>query len=159
MSEEQLTTFGEEVKAASSFVDDYMRGGRRRGVLCANPNCRWHTEVKGGAFNYSPEQKGFFCEDCFWVAPLDPDCKDRWHFTTTHFNGQPIEVKGAAHLRQLEKQFGVSSHAYNHDSRNWDTPPSVRPQPMNPELQRFLGKAAEMGQRDRGSRVSGSWER
>ncbi len=157
MEQEPLTAFGEEVKAATSFVDEYMRGGRRTGVLCANPDCRWSKEVKGGSFQYSAERRGFFCEDCFWVRPIDPDCKDRWHFTTTHFNGQPIEVKGAAHLRQLEKQFGVSNHAFNYDRSNWDSPPSVRPQPMNPELERFLGKAREMGQCDRGSRVSGEY--
>ena len=154
-----LTSFGEEVKAANSFVDDYMKGGRRRGVLCANPDCRWHKEVRGGAFQYSAERHGFFCEDCFFVKPLLDDCKNLWEFDTTHFNGERIHVKDRNHLDLLCKQFGVSNHARENDRSNWDTPPSVRPQPMNPELSRMLGKASEMGQRDRGSRVSGGWER
>ena len=98
------------------------------------------------------------CEDCFNAPPIPMSCEDRWNFTTTHFNGERIEVKGLNHLRQLEKQFGVSSHAANYDKSNWDTPPSVRPQPMNPELERMLGKAREMGGGGR-SEVSGGWER
>ena len=156
---ETATTFGEEVKAASSFVDDYMRGGRRTGILCNNPCCRWHTEHRGGSFTYSMERKMLLCEDCISAPAVPMGCEDRWNFTTTHFNGQRIEVKGINHLRQLEKQFGVSSHAANYDKSNWDTPPSVRPQPMHPELERMLGKAKEMGNQDRGHRVSGGWNR
>lgn len=128
-------------------------------TYCADPGCRWHTEVKGGHFNYSAERKGFYCDDCFNAAPPVLDgCKNLWDFTTTHFNGEKIHVTDGAHLDRLCKQFGVSNHAREHYKSNWDTPPSVRPQPMNPELARFLGKAQEMGQRDKGSRVSGGWD-
>jgi hypothetical protein len=152
-----LTSFGEEVKAASSFVDDYMTGGRRHGVLCGNPDCRWHKEARGGTFTYSQERKLMLCKDCFGAPPIPMGCEDRWNFTTTHFNGQPIEVKGIRHLDQLCKQFGVSNHAREYDHSNWNTPPSVRPQETNRELDRMLGKAREMGQRDRGHRVSGEF--
>ena len=154
------TTFGEEVKAAVDFREDYMRGGRRTGVLCANPDCRWSKEVKGGSFRYSAERRGIYCDDCFSAPPavLNPG-KDLWTFTTTHLNGERVEVKGLAHLRQLEKQHGVSNQALNNDQAHWDIPPSVRSEPMHPELERFLGKGREMGQRDKGSRVAGGWQR
>ena len=104
-------------------------------TYCANSACIKHTEYRGGEFVYSAEHKAFFCKDCFKSAPaVLPMCRDRWNFTTTHFNGQPIRVHGQAHLRQLEKQYGVSSHALNYDSRNWDTPPPVRPHPVDREL-------------------------
>ena len=157
--EQALTAFGEEVKAAGSFVDDYMRGGRRTGVLCSNPDCRWSKEVKGGNFQYSAERRGFFCDDCFWVKPVLDGCKNLWEFDTTHFNGEKIHVKNLAHLDQLCRQYGVSNQARENYKSNWDCPPSVRPQPQNPELERMLGKAREMGQRDKGSRVSGDWQR
>jgi hypothetical protein len=155
-----LTSFGEEVKAAveDSFVENYMKGGRRRGVLCANPDCRWHKEVKGGSFSYSAERHGFFCDDCFFVKPLLSDCKNLWEFDTTHFNGQKIHVRDRNHLDLLCKQFGVSNHAREFNRSNWDSPPSVRPQETNRELDRMLGKAREMGQRDRGHRVSGGFQ-
>ena len=127
-------------------------------IYCADPGCRWHTESKGGSFNYSAEKKGFYCDDCF-NAPfpvLNPG-KELWHFTTTHLNGERIEVKDRAHLLRLEKQFGVSNQALHNDQAHWDIPPSSRPEPMNPEMERFLGKAREMGQMDRGSRVSGEF--
>ena len=154
-----LTSFGKEVKAAveENWLDKYREGGRRRGVLCANPDCRWHKEVKGGTFNYSDRYRGFVCYDCLHI-PLPSDCINRWEFDTTHFNGERIHVKDRNHLDLLCKQFGVSNHARENDRSNWDTPPSVRPQPMNPELERMLGKAREMGGGGR-SEVSGGWER
>jgi len=160
-SEGQLTSFGEEVKSSEEvrLQEEAARDRLRcRGSYCANPDCRWNKELKGGKFIYSHRFKGFICEDCGFL-PVPSECKDLWNFTTTHFNGQPIEVKGLNHLRQLEKQFGVSNHAANYERRNWNTPPSVRPHPMNPELERMLGKAKEMGQMDRGSRVTGEFGR
>ena len=127
-------------------------------MFCDNKDCRWHTEVRGGHFNYSRERGGLYCDDCFNAPPpvLNPG-KELWHFTTTHLNGERIEVKDRAHLMRLEKQFGVSSQALHNDQAHWDIPPSVRPQPQNAEMERFLGKAREMGQMDRGSRVSGEF--
>jgi hypothetical protein len=159
MQEAPSTAFGEEVKAAIDFREEYMRGGRRRGVLCSNPDCRWNKEVKGGSFPYSHRFGGFVCQDCLHMRPVFNPGKNLWSFTTTHLNGERIEVKGLSHLRQLEKQFGVSNQALNNDQSHWDIPPSVRPEPMNPELARFLGKASEMGRMDKGSRVSGDWQR
>jgi hypothetical protein len=156
--EQPLTAFGEEVKAASSFVDDYMRGGRRTGILCANEDCRWHKEVKGGTYTYSHRYSGFVCEDCLHI-PLPSSCKNLWEFDTTHFNGEKVHVKNLAHLDQLCRQYGVSNQARENYKSNWDCPPSVRPQETHPELERMLGKAREMGQCDKGSRVSGEWQR
>ena len=129
-------------------------------VFCSEPNCRWHTEVKGGHFYYSAERRGMYCDDCFNAPPpvLNPG-KELWHFTTTHFNGEKIEVKDGAHLDRLCRQFGVSNQARENMQSHWNDAPSVRPQPANPELERMLGKAREMGQVDKGSRVEGSWQR
>jgi hypothetical protein len=104
-------------------------------IMCANESCPKHTEYSGGEFNYSVERRAFFCKDCFHSAPpILSDCADRWNFTTTHFNGERIEVRGKAHLQQLEKQFGVSNHALNYDHKNWNTPPPVKPHPVDREL-------------------------
>ena len=107
-------------------------------IFCAEPGCRWHTEKKGGNFVYSLERRCFLCDDCFHHPPLPTTCKDLWNFTTTHFNGEPIEVKGIKHLRQLEQQYGCSSHAANYDQAHWDTPPPVKPFPMEPHLAEMI---------------------
>jgi hypothetical protein len=126
--------------------------------FCANPGCRWHTEEKGGHFTYSPIRRGMFCDDCFNAPPpvLNPG-KNLWNYTTTHFNGERIEIKDGAHLDRLCRQFGVSNQARENMESHWNDSPSVRPQPQNAEMERFLGKAREMGQMDRGSRVSGEF--
>lgn len=104
-------------------------------LYCANPDCPKHTVKSGGVFIYSREKRDFFCDDCFQVPIVHNDGENRWHFTTTHFDGNPIEVKGLGHLRQLEKNFGCSSHAANYDQKNWNTPPPVKPFPVDRELQ------------------------
>ena len=48
-------------------------------------------------------------------------------FTTTHLvAGQEITVNSLAHLRRLEKEHGVSSHAYNasNPERDWNPDPT-----------------------------------
>lgn len=108
-------------------------------LFCANEGCPKHLTKSGGEFIYSREKSAFFCKECFQAAPaVMNDCQDRWHFTTTHFNGQRVEVKGLSHLRQLEKQFGVSNHAANNDQRNWGAPPPIRERPMHPKLAEML---------------------
>lgn len=146
-------TFGDEVREASSFVDDYMVGGRRTGVLCANPDCRWHTEVKGGTFNYSSERRGFFCDECFHEVPVSTPGKNLWDFTTTHLTGKPIHITSVRQLDRLCRQYGVSNQAREMNQSNWDVPPSVQAQKMNPELERLLGRARECGR----SEISGGW--
>lgn len=86
---------------------------------CANPECVKHTERRGGKFRVRPSDGATFCEDCWWNAGTPEPGKDRWNFVTTHFDGTPVHVKGLAHLRQLEKQHGVSNHAANFDERHW----------------------------------------
>lgn len=110
-----------------------------QGMFCANSQCQKHTVKSGGRFIYSQERRDFFCEDCFHVPLVMNDCSNRWEFVTTHFNGQPIQVKGLNHLRQLEKEFGVSSHAANYEERNWSTPPPIKPMPLHPKLAELLG--------------------
>ena len=160
-TEEKLTKFGEEVKAAveNKFLDDYNRGGIRRGVLCDNPECRWHNEPKGGHLTYSAKYRGFVCEDCQFVKPVLNSGKNLYDYSTTHLDGQKRYIGSLENMRRLEKEFGVSSVVANNDQAHWDIPPSVPEQRMNPELERFLGKAREMGQMDKGSRVSGEWQR
>jgi hypothetical protein len=126
-------------------------------LYCANPDCRWNKEVKGGHFTYSAERRGFFCEDCLFERPVLSPGKNLWEFDTTHFNGEKIHVKDGAHLDRLCRQFGVSNQARENMQSHWNDPPTSRPQPQNPELERMLGKAREMGQMDKGSRVSGEF--
>ena len=94
-------------------------------IYCGNEGCRWHTEAKGGQFTLIGGK--MICPDCLSSLRNGPaitdSCKSACEFTTTHFNGQPIEVKGLHHLRQLEKQFGVSNVAANYDKGNWGPPP------------------------------------
>ena len=105
----------------------------RKAIYCANEGCRWHTEKKGGTFELHSGK--MYCPDCVEVMHmgehLSATCKELWDFTTTHFNGSPIHVRSLGHLRQLEKQFGVSSHAANYEQRNWNTPP---PEKRAPEI-------------------------
>jgi hypothetical protein len=53
------------------------------------------------------------CSDCNGV-PIRNRKLTTFPFTTTHLvSGKEIEVKSLSHLRSLEKQHGVSCHAYN----------------------------------------------
>jgi hypothetical protein len=50
-------------------------------------------------------------------------------FTTTNLAGRPgveISVQSLRHLRKLETQFGVQSHAFNNEERHWNDPASKR---------------------------------
>lgn len=88
---------------------------------CANENCIKHTQHRGGRFRFKASTKQTFCEDCFPVESVMNDCKNLYEFTTVHLNNERIHVTGKAHLRQLEKKFGVSHHQLNNMERNWGT--------------------------------------
>ena len=105
---------------------------------CANESCSKHTTYTGGTFVFSLENRKLYCEDCFHVKPQLNDCKELYSFTTTHLNGKPIEVRGKAHLQQLEKEFGVSHHQLNNDEAHWNTPPTPRSNNMPRELHDLL---------------------
>lgn len=105
---------------------------------CANENCPKHTVKSGGEFIYSMEKRAFYCKDCFHTPAIMNPGKNLWEFTTTHFTGEPVHVKSLAHLRQLEKQYGVSNHAANHMESGWSTPPPVKQAPMNRHLAELL---------------------
>lgn len=102
---------------------------------CANGDCPKHTIHTGGEFIYSAEKRAWFCKDCFYVPTVLNPGKNLWEFTTTHLTGQPVQVKGLAHLRQLEREHGVSSHAANNMESSWNSPPPPR---RGPELPRQL---------------------
>ena len=87
--------------------------------FCANESCRRHTEQLGGKFTVRISDGKTFCHECWQWAGTGATCKNLWQFETTHFTGYKTEVKSLAHLRQLEKQYGCSNHAANHDQRNW----------------------------------------
>lgn len=93
---------------------------------CANESCPKHTVASGGRFIYSREQSKFFCEDCFHIPAVLNSAKNLWDFTTTHLDGNPIHVRSLEHMRQLEKQFGVSNHAANHMESQWNSPPPIK---------------------------------
>lgn len=46
--------------------------------------------------------------------------KTTFPFTTTHFDGKPVEVQSLRQLRKLESAYGVQSAAYNQDFKNLD---------------------------------------
>jgi hypothetical protein len=108
--------------------------------MCANPTCPKATVYSGGKFRYDTVTKQLFCEDCFGIFTTHNDGKNLWNFVTTHFTGERVEIKNAAHLRQLCKQHGVSNHAYEHYERNWNTPPPDKRAPtMTDGLEKFRG--------------------
>lgn len=89
-------------------------------TYCTNPNCRWHTEKKGGRFIFYG--KDAFCPECSNAGGTNNCGKNLYKFKTTHFTGEPIEINGSAHLAALEKQYGAISVARNYDSNNWRPP-------------------------------------
>lgn len=93
-------------------------------LFCSNPDCRWHTESRGGRFVLRDGK--WFCQDCFYQRPVMNDGKNLWDFETTHFNGQRTHVKSLADLRRLERQYGVRSVAANMEERRWAEPPRGR---------------------------------
>src|ERR1039458_9633250 len=102
--------------------------GERQDSFCANPHCRWHTEVKGGSFFQSDRYRGMVCEDCFngFGPRLPNQAKSAFDFVTSTITGKPIRVKSMQHLQRLEKEHGCSSVVLNCDRSNWDTPKSPR---------------------------------
>lgn len=93
-------------------------------LYCANPECRWHSERKGGRF--VSFGKDTFCEECARVRGTMGSCKNLWEFETTNLNGEKVQVKSLSHLRQLEREHGVVSVAANYESRHWNEPPQTR---------------------------------
>jgi hypothetical protein len=84
-------------------------------TFCSNENCILHTRHTGGKFRMI--QGKWYCYDC---APevMPGTARNLWDFTTTHFDGNRVHVKNLAHLRQLEKKFGVSNQLANNMERN-----------------------------------------
>jgi hypothetical protein len=97
-------------------------------MFCANPDCHWHEEKRGG--NFEMRDGKLYCAECIEMMRSAPvigtSCKNLWDFTTTHFNGKPVHVQGLSHLRSLEKQYGCSSHIANHMESKWNQPPVRR---------------------------------
>jgi hypothetical protein len=89
-------------------------------MRCANLSCIKSEQHRGGRYRFIGGK--WYCQECAeWAgtgAVMNPG-KNLWDFTTTHFNGHPVRVKSLQHLRTLEKQFGVSNHAANFDTRHW----------------------------------------
>ena len=109
-------------------------------TTCSNENCPRHTDYRGGRFVYSVDRKAWFCQDCINLRPVMNEGMALWDFTTTHFNGEAIHVKGLSHLRQLERQFGCSNHAANYEESKWSQPPAPRSHTLHPKLVEVLGK-------------------
>lgn len=109
-------------------------------TYCASETCPKHTEYSGGKFRYDTVSKQFYCEECFGIHARFNSGKNLWNFVTTHFTGERVEVKNAAHLQQLCRQHGVSNHAFENYERNWNTPPpDKRPVQMGDGLEKFRG--------------------
>jgi hypothetical protein len=89
-------------------------------TLCSNPECPQHTAegYKGGKFKLVGGK--WYCTGCAeWAGGTPNPAKNLWDFTTTHLNGRPVHIRSLAHMRQLEKQYGVSNHAANYDQAKW----------------------------------------
>lgn len=88
-------------------------------MRCANLNCVKASEHRGGRYRLVGGK--WYCSDCAeWAGGVIMNgAKNLWDFTTTHMTGQPVHIRSLAHLRQLEKQHGVSNFAANNDQRNW----------------------------------------
>jgi hypothetical protein len=95
-------------------------------TYCANEECRFHAERKGGRFIYRGGLA--YCEDCAKISYQMNDGKNLYEFTTTHMTdpSKPIEVTSKGHLRRLEKDFGVIHVQANFNERNWEPPKTVR---------------------------------
>jgi len=71
---------------------------------------------RGGRFVFRAG-KYFHMSRC--IAPAKNRVPSTFPFTTRNMgDGKPITVQSMRHLRQLEKQHGVSSEVYNYDSSN-----------------------------------------
>lgn len=90
-------------------------------LYCGNPECKWHSEKKGGRFSHvlSGPDKGAYCEDCMKLRWAGNPGRNLWDFTTSNITGSPVHINSLGQLRQMEKQYGVSSVTANSDSKNW----------------------------------------
>jgi hypothetical protein len=73
------------------------------------------------------EGQGWFCiRKCAPKGKIQPGSV--FPFTTSGIGDKPgnIEVKSMRHLRQLERQYGVQSVAFNVESKNWNDAPRGR---------------------------------
>jgi hypothetical protein len=88
-------------------------------MRCSNQNCVKASEHRGGRFKLVGTK--WYCADCAeWAGGAVMNAgKELYSFTTTALTGRPIEVKGKAHLRQLERQYGVSHQQLNNMEKNW----------------------------------------
>lgn len=85
--------------------------------MCANEVCVKHTEQRGGKFRFVGGK--WYCDECAASRIVFSDGKNLYEFTTTHLTGEPIHVRGKAHLRDLERKHGVSHHQLNYAEKNW----------------------------------------
>ena len=114
-------------------------------TYCANPDCRWAKERKGGKFHFRDGK--WYCEDCVHLQyQLNPG-RNLWDFETSHLSSDPskgpVHVKSLHHLRQLEKEHGVVSVAANYDSSAFER----RPEPVSQRpayVEKALRAAAEL---------------
>lgn len=70
--------------------------------------------------------RGSFCGRCAPIARHVPHAV--FPFTSDNISqkaGRPITVNSLYHLRQLEKEYGVSSVAFNTDEARFDQPPQT----------------------------------
>lgn len=114
-------------------------------TYCANTECRWSTERRGGVFHFRDGK--WYCEDCVHFRfELNPG-KNLYEFETFNLgkspSEQPVQVKSLSHLRQLEKEHGVISVAANYDSKHFDHRPEA-PSQRPAYVERAMRAAAEL---------------
>lgn len=103
-------------------------------IFCANPECRWHNEKKGGRFLNMKARNGrpagWYCDECVKAFHAH-EAKSAFEFDIEHLEaGKTIHCTGLRHLEQIQKQYGVVSAVANFDARNLDTPPQMRTAPQ-----------------------------
>lgn len=74
----------------------------------------------GGRFRFVKDGQYVHTPGCDRAQAARDSAKDLWGFTTSMLDvNNPVTVTSAAHMRRLEKEYGVSSRVANYDQQNW----------------------------------------
>lgn len=122
---------GVETEVSGLRIIRFLDKGDDVETYCANDDCKWSTERKGGRFIYRGGLA--YCEDCARISYRLNDGKNLYEFTTSHLTnpGEQIEITSKNQLRRLEKEHGVAHVQANYMERNWEPPQTERRDPRD----------------------------
>jgi hypothetical protein len=71
---------------------------------------------------------GMVCTECDHPALLAKVPGSMFPYVTTHLDpdGKPVVIQSLRHLRQLEREYGKHSWAFNMDEKHWGDVPRGR---------------------------------